>query len=56
MIAPELSECVSERHVRHFWHCSNCGCQSEESAYFCTDAGSARGERHSHEASAAVAA
>jgi RNase P subunit RPR2 len=38
LIAPELSECVSERHVRHLWRCTNCGCQSEMSAYFPADA------------------
>ena len=37
IIAPEISECVGERQVRHFWHCSNCGCRSEESAYFCVN-------------------
>jgi len=33
LIAPEWSECVSERHVRHLWNCANCGCQFETSAY-----------------------
>jgi ribosomal protein L37AE/L43A len=37
LIAPELSECVSERHVRHLWRCTNCNAQFEMSAYFRTD-------------------
>lgn len=54
LIAPELSECVGERQVRNFWHCSNCGCRSEETAYFCAELGPTR--VHRREASAAVAA
>jgi ribosomal protein L37AE/L43A len=38
LIAPELSECVSERHVRHLWRCANCNSQFEMSAYFRTNA------------------
>jgi predicted RNA-binding Zn-ribbon protein involved in translation (DUF1610 family) len=34
LIAPEWSECVSERHVRHLWHCANCGYRFENSAHF----------------------
>jgi hypothetical protein len=37
LIAPELSECVSEGHIRHLWHCASCCCQSEMSTYFSFD-------------------
>jgi len=36
LIAPELSECVNERHVRHIWHCTNCNDEFEMSAYLPT--------------------
>ena len=39
LIAPEASECIGERHVRHFWHCTSCGSRSEETAFFCAVAG-----------------
>ena len=38
LIAPELSECVGELHVRHLWRCTDCGCESKMSAYIRTDA------------------
>ena len=37
LIAPELSEWVNERHVRHLWHCINCSAEFEMSAYVPTE-------------------
>ena len=37
LIAPELSECVSEMHVRHIWHCINCNAEFEMSSHLPTD-------------------
>ena len=34
LIAPEWSECVSERHVRNRWRCGRCGAEFETSTYF----------------------
>jgi hypothetical protein len=42
MIAPETSEYIGERRVRHFWHCTACGCRAEETAFFCAEAGAQR--------------
>ena len=33
LIAPNWSEYVSERHVRHSWSCESCGHQFETSDY-----------------------
>jgi uncharacterized protein with PIN domain len=33
VIAPNLSEYASERHVRHFWSCESCGHQFETSEH-----------------------
>jgi ribosomal protein L37AE/L43A len=44
LIAPEWSECVGERHVRHLWQCANCGCQFETSAYIRDAAGLKMGD------------
>ena len=33
LIAPDLSEYVSERHVRHSWSCESCDHQFETSEY-----------------------
>jgi len=40
LIAPVLSEYVSEQHVRHLWHCINCNAEFEMSAYFPADTNS----------------
>ena len=37
LIAPEWSEFVSERHVRHFWRCTDCNVQFETSVYLPPD-------------------
>jgi hypothetical protein len=37
LIAPEWSECVNERHVRHVWFCTRCDYQFETSVYFVPD-------------------
>jgi ribosomal protein L37AE/L43A len=34
IIAPEWSEYLSERCVRHFWSCEMCGYQFESTVYF----------------------
>jgi ribosomal protein L37AE/L43A len=34
IIAPEWSEYLSERRVRHTWSCETCGYQFESSVYF----------------------
>ena len=36
LIAPEWSEYVSDRHVRHLWSCASCGSQFETSVFFTT--------------------
>jgi len=56
LIAPELSECVSERHVRHHWRCGKCGSRSEMSAYLRAEAGATGGNADRQRDSAAIAA
>jgi ribosomal protein L37AE/L43A len=34
IVAPEWSEYLSERCVRHTWSCETCGYQFESTAYF----------------------
>ena len=38
LVAPELSELIQERNVRHLWSCTNCDYRFETSANFPTDA------------------
>jgi hypothetical protein len=39
MIAPELSEHVSERRVRNLWSCEACGYRFEDTVYFASFGG-----------------
>ena len=37
LIAPEWSEYVTKQHIRHLWHCTDCGYQFETSVYLPPD-------------------
>jgi hypothetical protein len=37
VIAPEWSECLNKRHIRHVWCCARCDYQFETSVYFRAD-------------------
>lgn len=34
LIAPDWSECLDDRSVRHSWSCDDCGYQFETTVYF----------------------
>jgi ribosomal protein L37AE/L43A len=50
LIAPEWSEQVSARCVRHLWSCEICGYQFEQSVYFAKDLKMGEAERSDIEA------